>query len=326
MQVLVNKPIHATALEQLGQTATVLTPYSAGDDELRTLLHDIDAILLCAGFSMGPAEMDLAPQLKVIGRHGVGLDNVDVRAATERGIPVVYTPYGPTESTAEHTFLLMLATARRLPLLDRAARSGNFDIRNRPQTMGVELYKKTLGLVGFGRIGRRVADMCRTSLDMRILVYDPYLEPEAIAEWGANPVDSLLELASQVDILTLHIPATPETHHLIDQEVLQALGPRAILINAARGAVVDNDALARVLRQGRIFGAGIDVYDPEPPTADNPLFALDNVVLTPHIASRTEEGRILMGTTVVQDILRVLEDQEPEFLANPSVWAQRRSV
>jgi phosphoglycerate dehydrogenase-like enzyme len=157
-------------------------------------------------------------------------------------------------------------------------------------------------------------------------VYDPYLDPDAVAEWGATPVTDLVDLASQADVLSLHLPATRETHHLIDQKVLRALGPRAILVNAARGAVIDTEALAQVLQEGRIFGAGIDVYEPEPPREDNPLFQLERTVLTPHVASRTEEGRTLMGTTVVQDILRVLEGQEPEYLANPSVWAHRRTT
>jgi D-3-phosphoglycerate dehydrogenase len=324
MKVLLNKPIYAKAVDVLQEKVTLLTPYTASADKLRTQLVQADAILLSAGFTVGAQEMDLAPKLRVVGRHGVGLDNVDVEAATERGILVTYTPYGPTESTAEHAFLLILATARRLPLLDRATRAGDFGIRTRSETMGIELEGKTLGIVGFGRIGRRVAEMCRAALDMAVYVYDPYLDPQVVIDWGATPVQDLVDLAGQVDVLSLHIPATDRTHHLVDETVIQALGPRAILINAARGAVLDEAALVQALEAGRIYGAGIDVYDPEPPESDNPLFQLDQVVLTPHVASRTTEGRKLMGMTAAEDILEVLQGNKPKYLANPEVWPNRR--
>ena len=320
MKVLVNKPIHTDALNRLRENVTVLTPYTATSAEVEELLPTVDAILLCAGFTVGAEQIGRSPALRVIGRHGVGLDNVDVAAATACSLPVVYTPYGPTESTAEHAFLLMLAAARRLPILDRATRAGDFDIRNQSVTMGIELRGKSLGIVGFGRIGRRLAEMCRAALDMPIYVYDPYLAPETVVEWGATPLSDLEELAGTVDVLSLHIPATPETHHLIDRQVLHALKPAAILISAARGAVMDEIALVEVLQAGRIYGAGIDVYDPEPPAPDNPLFQLDRVVLSPHVASRTEEARRLMGMTVVEDILRVLDGEKPKYLANPEVW------
>jgi D-3-phosphoglycerate dehydrogenase len=155
---------------------------------------------------------------------------------------------------------------------------------------------------------------------MSIYVYDPYLAPETVVEWGATPLSDLEELAGTIDVLSLHIPATPETHHLIDRQVLNALKPTAILISAARGTVMDEVALVEVLQAGRIYGAGIDVYDPEPPAPDNPLFKLDRVVLSPHVASRTEEGRRLMGMTVVEDILRVLDGEKPKYMANPEVW------
>jgi D-3-phosphoglycerate dehydrogenase len=324
MKVLLNKPIHTSALKRLQEEAEVLTPFTATYDGLMELLLDIDGLLLCAGFAVGQREIEHAPRLQVIGRHGVGLDNVDIQAATAHGLPVVYTPYGPTESTAEHAFLLILSTARHLPMLDSGTRRGNFDIRNQPQSMGIELKGKTLGVVGFGRIGRRLAQMCQAALEMPVCVYDPYLDPRTVTEWGATPVDNLVELARQVDVLSLHIPATAETHHLVNKEVIQALKPSAILVNTARGAVVDETALIEALQAGHIHGAGVDVYSPEPPAPDNPLFQLDRVVLTPHVASKTEEARMLMGLTVVEDIVSVLKGHEPQYLANPEVWPNRR--
>jgi D-3-phosphoglycerate dehydrogenase len=318
--VLVNKPIHEAALERLRQEVKVLTPYTASAKELLELLPQAHGIILCFGFDMGGAEMDQGKNLEVIGRHGAGLDSVDLAAASERDIPVIFTPYGPTQSTAEHVFLLMLATARRLPRLDRATRSGDFEIRERPDGMGCEMQGKALGVVGFGRIGQRVAQMCRDALNMPIYVFDPYIDPETVSAWGGTYIQNLIELAGQVDVLTVHTPLVPRTNHLMSRDVIRAMKPGGILINAARGAVVDEQALIEALRDGHLAGAGLDVYDPEPPTLDNPLFEFEQVVLTPHVASFTEEGRRRMSFTVVEDMLRVLRGERPEFLANPEVW------
>ncbi len=318
--VLVNKPIHEAALERLRGEVNVLTPYTAPPNELLKLLPQAQGIILCFGFDMGGAEMDLAENLEVIGRHGAGLDSVDLAAASERGIPVVFTPYGPTQSTAEHALLLILATARRLPQLDRAARSGDFSIRERPDAMGCELRGKALGVVGFGRIGQRLAQMCRDALNMSIYVFDPYLDPEAVSAWGGVYVEDLIDLAGQVDIISVHSPLTAETYHLIDRQVIRAMKPGALLINAARGPVLDEKALVEALQDGHLGGAGLDVYDPEPPGTENPLFELDQVVLTPHVASFTKEGRQRMSFTVVEEVLCVLRGERPQYLANPEVW------
>ena len=318
--VLVNKPIQEAALERLWGEVNVLTPYNASTNELLELLPQAHGIILCFGFDMGGAEMDLAENLEVIGRHGAGLDSVDLAAASERGIPVVFTPYGPTQSTAEHALLLILATARRLPQLDRAARSGDFAIRERPDAMGCELGGKALGVVGFGRIGQSLAQMCRDALNMSIYVFDPYLDPEAVSAWGGVYVEDLIELAGQVDIISVHSPLTAETYHLIDRRVIRAMKPGALLINAARGPVLDEKALIEALQDGHLGGAGLDVYDPEPPGTDNPLFELDQVVLTPHVASFTQEGRQRMSLTVVEEVLRALRGERPQYLANPEVW------
>jgi D-3-phosphoglycerate dehydrogenase len=301
----------------------VLTPYTASIPEVLAMMPEIDAFLLCSGITLGAAEMDLGARLQVIGRHGVGLDNVDIDAATERGIPVVYTPYGPTESTAEHALMLLLATGRRLSQLDRAMRTGNWGIGSQPQSMGHEFKGKAVGVVGFGRIGRRLAEMCRAAMQMPVCVFDPYLDVKVVTEWGATPVENLVELASMVDVLSLHVPLTTNTHHLINRDVIRAMKPNAILINTSRGPVVDEAALIEVLREGGIFGAGIDVFDPEPPAQDNPLLQFEQVVLTPHVGSFTDEGRELMGLTVVEDIVRVLKGDTPKYIANPEVWEKR---
>jgi D-3-phosphoglycerate dehydrogenase len=318
-RVLVNKPIHADALRRLEEETEVLTAYTAPLAELLDLLGCAHGVVLGVGLSLGAAELDRALELEVIGRHGVGLDNVDLAAATERGIPVTYTPDGPTESTAEHALLLTLAAARRLAQLDRAVRAGDFRIRDRLEVMGYELEGKVLGVAGFGRIGRRVAAMCRDALHMSVCVYDPHLDAETVADWGAVYVADLAELAGRVDVLSVHVPLTPETHHLVGRDVLRAMKPGAILVNTSRGAVVDEVALVEALRDGCLGGAGLDVYDPQPPAPGHPLLAFDQVVLTPHVASFTHEGRRRMGLTVVEDVLRVLRGDRPLYLANPEI-------
>jgi phosphoglycerate dehydrogenase-like enzyme len=190
--------------------------------------------------------------------------------------------------------------------------------------MGQELHGTALGVVGFGRIGQCVAEMCRDALNMPVYVFDPYLDRETVSAWGGTHVEDLIELAAQVDVLTVHTPLTTETHHLINRDVIRAMKPSGILVNAARGAVVDEEALIDALRDGHLAGAGLDVYDPEPPAPDNPLFEFEQVVVTPHVASFTDEGRRRMSLTVVEDMLRVLRGERPEYLANPEVWSRRR--
>ncbi len=323
-QVLVNKPIHTAALERLAEEVEVLTPFSAPLEQVVQMTEWVNGLILCAGLQVTGKEMERWPRLEVIGRHGAGLDFVDVEAATARGLPVVFTPEGPTESTAEHTLLLILAAARKLPLLDHATRAGNFQIRDR--VVGLELKGLDLGVVGFGRIGRRVASICRDALGMSVFAFDPFLPRSAIEAGGATFTHSLKELAACVDVLTVHVPLTTDTHHLVDAEVIGAMRPGSILVNASRGPVVDEAALVAALRDGRLGGAGLDVFDPEPPAADHPLFALENVVLTPHLASFTEQGRKRMGLMVAEDVLRVLRGERPLFPANPQVFEQLNPV
>lgn len=316
-KVLVNKPIHDDAIKRLAQEVEVITPFTASNDEILKILPEVQGIVLCAGMKMFSGEMEAAKNLEVIGRHGVGLDIVDLTEATKRKIPVVFTPYGPTESTAEHAFTLMLAAVRKLAYLDRETRKGNFHIRDR--IVGFELFEAKLGVVGFGHIGQRVAEMCRKALDMKVFVYDPFIDPCKITASGAEKCDSLLDLMSKADIVTLHIPSINTTRGLIDKEALEALGPDGFLINTSRGAVVDEAALIDALQNNKIAGAGLDVFDPEPPADDNPLFNLDNVVLTPHLASFTDQGRRRMGMMVVEDVLKVLRGDPPKYCANVEI-------
>jgi D-3-phosphoglycerate dehydrogenase / 2-oxoglutarate reductase len=316
-KVLINKPIHSDAIKRLAEEVEVLTPYKANAAEILTMLPNIQGMVLCAGFKVGADTLENLHKLEVIGRHGAGLEIVDIQAATRKNIPVVYTPEGPTESTAEHAFLLMMAAARKLSMLNRAICAGNFDIRDR--VVGMELRGKNVGVVGLGHIGQRFAEMCSSALDMKVYAFDPFQTRDQVEARGIVYCDDLLEMARQVNILSVHCPAVPQTYHLINAAVLEALGPEGILVNAARGQIVDEAALIRSLTGGGLAAAGLDVYDPEPPAIDNPLFQLDNVVLTPHLASFTEEGRRRMGLMVAEDVLRVLRGERPLYPANPEV-------
>ena len=323
-KVLVNKPIHEDALKRLAEEVEVLMPFKASREEILELLPEVQGIILCAGFTMRSDEMEIAVNLEVIGRHGVGLDIVDVDEATKRNLPVVFTPYGPTKSTAEHALMLMLSVCRKVVYLDKETRSGNFHIRDR--VVGRELFNANLGVVGFGHIGQRLTEMCLKALDMKVYVFDPYVTREDIEVRGAEKCESLIELMKKADIVSIHCPSTESTHRLIGKNELEALGPHGILINASRGAIVDEPALVSALQNGVISAAGLDVYDPEPPAKDNPLFRLDNVVLTPHLASFTDQGRRRMGLMVVEDVLMVLKGEIPEYCANHKVLKLSQST
>lgn len=317
-RILINKPIHQDAIKRLSEEVEVLTPFKASPAEITKMLPDIEGMILCAGMKMSADKIALAKKLEVIGRHGVGVDIVDIEAATKHKLPVVFTPLGPTESTAEHAFMLMMAAARNLTFIDREIRKGNFHVRD--HVVGYELLNAKVGLVGFGNIGKRFAEMCRDALHMKVYAFDPFIEKEKIEAWGAIYCSDISEMAREVDVISLHVPSTPATHHLVNADVLEALGPGGFLINASRGPVVDEAALIRALHDNKIAGAGLDVYDPEPPGDDNPLFAMDNVVLTPHLASFTDQGRRRMGMMVAEDVLRVLRGETPKYQANPEVF------
>lgn len=259
--------------------------------------------------------------LKVIARHGIGVNNVDIPAATARGILVVNTPDAPTESTAEHTVALLLALAKRVVAGDISLRGADIP---RAQLMGTEVRGRVLGIIGVGRIGRRVAEICALGLKMRVLAYDPYC-PDwiSITAMGIEPVDSLDRLLAQADFVTLHASLTPQTHHLIGERELRLMKPTAYLINASRGPLINETALGRVLTEGHLAGAALDVFDPEPPLPTNPLLQMTNVVVTPHISSYTDLGYLAMGVGAVEQVLQVLWGERPPYLLNPEAWPSR---
>jgi D-3-phosphoglycerate dehydrogenase len=239
-------------------------------------------------------------KLKVIGRAGVGLDNIDVEAAKAAGIQVVNSPEASSISVAEHAIGLMIALLRHIPKAERSMREGKWERKN---FMGNELYGKTIGLVGFGRIGREVA-LRAEAFGMKVLAYDPALTSEDTREYNANLVE-LDELLRKSDIVSLHVPALPSTKDLINPERLALMKPTAVLINTSRGHAVDEDALYAALKEKRILGAALDVYKNEPPEG-SPLLGLDNILLVPHLGANTDEAQINAGMVVVEKIKHIL--------------------
>lgn len=302
------------ALARLEEVAEVITQ---GD---MTNLPGAAVVLISRERADAEFMDNVGPQLKLLARPGIGVDTIDIPAATARGILVTNTPDAPTESTAEHAVALLLALAKRVVAGDMQLRGANI---SRAQLWGTEVRERTLGVVGYGRIGRRVAEICALGLKMRVLVYDPFLLETAPTTAGVERVTNLDTLLAQADFVTLHTPLTPETRHLIAERELRLMKPGSYLINASRGPVVDEAALIRVLEAGHLAGAGLDVFDPEPPELDNPLLRMTNVVVTPHIASGTDRGLAAMMNGAIDQVLQVLRGERPPFLVNPEVWPGR---
>lgn len=259
-----------------------------------------------------------AARLQVIARSGIGFDRIDVDAATSAGVCAVNTPDAPTESTATFAITLMLALARKLTTGTRWLEEGRWAAGQ--ALTGFDLAGKTLGLVGCGRIGRRVAEIASV-LGMRVQAFDPHLNSfpagvKQVADWD--------KFVSTSDVLSLHLPASAETRQLIGTQTLASMRPSALLINTARGSLVDEQALLAALDNNRLAGAGLDVWDPEPPSRENPLLSHRRVVATPHMAAMTLEGRRRSHLSAVRQVIQVLRGEQPPHLLNPSVWVNRR--
>jgi D-3-phosphoglycerate dehydrogenase len=307
-RVYVDGPIHDEALGMLRSAAEVISGSVAGSADIEAALPDVHAVLLRT-VSLDAEAIGRARSLRVIARHGVGVDNVAVEEAARRGIPVLITPQANLRSVAEHVFALMLAVGRNLILADRTVRDGRFASRDR--LVGRELFGASLGVVGLGRIGGEVARMAARGFGMRVLGYDPFLPPDRLRERGIEPARTLPELLGACDLVTVHVPLSEATRGLLGRRELALMRPGSILIQTSRGGVVDERALVDALRSGRLAGAGIDVYEAEPPPADHPFFSMEQVVLTPHTAALTEQAMRRMAVDAAQGILDVLGGADP---------------
>ena len=273
--------------------------------------------IIAGGVKYTAEVMDLSPNLKVIARTGIGVDSVDVAAATKRGVAVVNTPDAPSVPTAEQTMMLLLAVAKHLKQSELRLRAGegNFHARHN----ALELAGKTLGLAGFGRIARLVATMAQ-GFRMKVITFDPYISDDVMNQAGVERVGSFDELLGRADILTLHTPLIPETRQLMNRETFAKMKRGSLFINAGRGGLVDEAALLEALESGHLFGAGLDVTEPEPALPDNPLLHLENVVVTPHVASATPEGKTRMFVGALAQVVQVFKGERPRHLVNPEVW------
>jgi D-3-phosphoglycerate dehydrogenase len=301
--VLVAEELSPAGLEVLSGDFEVRHVDGADRSALLPALADVDAVIVRSATKIDAEALAAAPRLRVVARAGIGLDNVDVPAATTRGVMVVNAPLSNIVSAAEHAIALLLAVARRVPAADASLQNGAW---KRSEYVGVELTEKVAGVVGLGRIGVLVAQRL-SAFGMRLVAYDPYVSPARAAQMGVRLVD-LDELLRISDVITIHLPKTPETLGLIGPDELARTKPGVIIVNAARGGLIDEQALADAISSGHVGGAGVDVFVKEPTTA-SPLFGLANVVVTPHLGASTAEAQEKAGLAVARSVRLALEGE-----------------
>ncbi len=314
-KVLLYEEMHEAGKALLKEKAEILFAGSLEEASVIKEVKEVDGIIIRANGKVTRKIMESAPKLKVIGRHGVGVENIDLGTATEKGIWVVNTPDANDLSVAEHFFGLALILSKMLKKADIALREGRFEARY--QYIGNELHGKTLGILGFGRIGRAVGRIGHKGFDMRVLYYDALRYEETEKELKARKV-SLEEVLSQSDYISINLPMLPETKGILGKKEFGLMKPSAFIINLARGPIWDEKALYQVLKGGMIAGAASDVYEVEPAAKGHPLFELENFVGTPHMAAHTEEALRRMSM-VAEDVIRVLEGKTPVHPVNPVV-------
>lgn len=313
-------PIHAEGVAILRAAGEVVELFAPGVDAARAWATADGLVIRTA--PLPAARIAECARLKVIGKHGVGVDNIDLAAATAAGIVVFNTPGANTLAVAEGAVALMLAVVKRLRAGHDLVASGRFAERG-PWRVG-DLSGKTLGLVGGGRIASEVARICRNGFGMHVLVYDPYADEAQATAIGAEKIHGLDAMLARADIVSIHTPLTAETRNLLGRGRITHMKPGAVLINTARGGIVDEAALADALAAGRLGGAGLDVFENEPPESGNPLLQLPNVVLSPHVAGITEDSARRMAVGAAQGVVDALAGRKPEAILNPEVWERRR--
>ncbi|QZZ20070.1 phosphoglycerate dehydrogenase [Leptothermofonsia sichuanensis E412] len=300
-KVLVSDPIDQVGIDILSQVAQVDVKTDLSPEDLIRTIPAYDALMIRSGTRVTKEVIEAGDNLKIIGRAGVGVDNVDVMAATRKGIVVVNSPEGNTIAAAEHALALMMAMSRYIADANQSVKSGQWD---RKSYTGVEVYKKTLGIVGLGKIGAHVATVAR-AMGMKLLAYDPFISHDRAEQLSCRLVDLDL-LFQEADYITLHIPKTPETKHLINAAAIAKMKPTARIINCARGGIIDEIALAEALKAGKIAGAALDVYEEEP-LKESPLKELGKeIVMTPHLGASTEEAQVNVAIDVAEQIRDVL--------------------
>lgn len=320
MKVFITQQIEQEAIDILKAKFDVV---SSGLDRPLTReeflegIKDADAVIMVWHTEMMDKEaFDLAPNLKIVARRGVGYDNIDVEEATKRGIYVTVTPVH-THTIADLTFGLLINAARRIPAADAFVRSGEWTeggTKVAKMFMGYDVHHKTIGIIGFGRIGKHMAKRAG-GFDMKVLYSDVARQVDAEKEYNAEYA-SLERIYAESDFISVNCALTEETRHMINRESIAKMKKTAVIVVSARGGIVDEDALYEALRDGNLGGAGLDVFDPEPILPDNPLLKLQNTAFTPHLGTSVYESRVLMVVTAAEDIIRVLGGEEPEYPLN----------
>jgi len=325
LKVLLTEPISQVGIDLLAAHAKVVIAPEPAEDILIPLIRDADALLIRSTRAT-MRMMEAGANLKVIGRHGIGLDNIDLTAATTMGITVVHTPGANTNAVAEHALWAMMHCARNFNKAERAFRDGKFctggSLPGLVQKYGyttIELSGKTLGLVGMGRVAQRLTQLVKP-LNMRVKAYDPLVNDEVFQSAGVERCLSISGVFDQADFISLHVPYSNETHHLVGAKELALMKDSGCVINTSRGGIIDEQALLQALKDGTIAGAALDVFEEEPPAVDMPLFTLDNVLVTPHMAAMTDLALVNMAVDVAKGIIEVLQNRRPQYLANPDVW------
>jgi D-3-phosphoglycerate dehydrogenase len=306
--------MHESGMQLLREAGELRMASALDPNTLQREVVGADALIIRTGGVVDAALLDRGNNLRAVGRHGVGYDQIDVDAATARGIQVVYTPGANTQSVAEHVFALMIGISKHFTPMTAELVAGNYHAR--VSMTGREIAGKTLGIVGFGRIGRRVGEIAHLGFGMKVLYNDIVDPPEEVERRCSARRSGLHELLATSDYVTLHVPLDGSTRGLINAETLAMMRPDAILINTARGPVVDEAAVAEALDAGRLWGYGADVFTVEPPESNHPLIGRRDVLLTPHSAAQTEEALRNMATTVAQEVLSVLDGNVPQYPVN----------
>ncbi|MBN1298252.1 MAG: hydroxyacid dehydrogenase [Actinobacteria bacterium] len=314
-KVLLSQKIHEDAEKYLKDRGFfIITSPSPEDEVVRQHISDADAIIVRTATKLSRETIFAGAKLKVIARTGAGVDNVDIEAASEKGIYVCNTPEANIESVAEHAVAFMLALSKYLFMMDKSVRKNEFAVRNK--YLPVDLEEKTLGLLGFGKIGRRVAQKCAGCFGMKIIYFDPYLSEDISTLYEYKRAGDMDTVFSESDFISLHMPYTKDSHHIIGSRLLSKMKPGAFIINTSRGGIIDEAALAEALSAGKICGAALDVFENEPPKEDSPLFLLENIILSPHSAALTKESAKRMAMHAAQGAADVLEGKTPKWVFN----------
>jgi D-3-phosphoglycerate dehydrogenase / 2-oxoglutarate reductase len=313
-KVLVNEKVSSDALNILKKAGEVVYMPSGDLAEFTKLVKDVTAVMLDTTIKFTPELMDLAPELKVISRTGTGVDNVDVDAATKRGIMVLHTPDANTITVAEHTVALIGAITKHLVFLDSETRKGNFKTARRLY-LPIDLDGKTLGIIGYGRIGKAVAKKCMGAFNMKVIIYDPYISDSVIAP-GVTRYKSEEQVYKEADIVTLHVPLTSETRNHVNEKLLALMKPTAYLINSARGNIVDEPVLVKMLRENKLAGAAFDVLTNEPPQLSEDFLNTTSTIISPHSAALTAECTVRVACEAASGIVDYLEGRTPRSIFN----------